>query len=54
MPEYWIVNLRERTVERYREPNDLGYASVSVAKRGARVAFATFPGVEFAVDELTG
>jgi Uma2 family endonuclease len=54
VPEYWIVNLRERTVERYREPNDLGYASVSVAKRGARVAFATFPGVEFAVEELTG
>ena len=54
VPEYWIVDLEADTIEIYREPHDLGYAPPAIFRRGQSVAFAAFPDVVFAVDELLG
>lgn len=52
--EYWIVNLKDKSLEMYRDPNDLGYARSTVARPGERVAFAAFPDVTFEVCEVLG
>lgn len=54
VPEYWIVDLAHASIEIYRDPNDLGYASKTVAVAGERVAFEAFADVTFAVSELLG
>jgi Uma2 family endonuclease len=54
VPEYWVVDVRGETIEVCREPNDLGYAPSTIVRRGESVAFAAFPDVVFAVDELLG
>ena len=54
VPEYWIVDVHAETIELCREPNDLGYASIAIARRGGTVSFAAFPDVVFTVDELLG
>jgi Uma2 family endonuclease len=54
IPEYWIIDLVAGAIEVYREPHELGYASPAVFRRGQNVAFAAFPDVVFAVDELLG
>ncbi len=38
IPEYWIVNLRERTLEIRREPRPTGYASTRVYAESESVA----------------
>ncbi len=52
--EYWIVNLSDESIEIYRDPSDLGYATSLVARVGDGVAFAGFPDVRFDVAELLG
>ena len=52
--EYWIVDVNGKTVEICRDPHELGYGSRTVATKGESVAFAAFPDVIFAVDELLG
>ncbi len=52
--EYWIVDVKKKTVEIYREQHQLGYASCAVAAKGQNVAFAAFPDAVFSVDELLG
>jgi Uma2 family endonuclease len=54
IPEYWIVDVKKKAIETYRGRHDLGYAAPVVAKKGDSVAFAAFPDVVFAVDELVG
>ncbi len=54
IPEYWVVDVKKKTIEVYREPHELGYAPPAVAKKGERVSFAAFPDVAFSVDELLG
>ncbi|HTD33306.1 MAG TPA: Uma2 family endonuclease [Candidatus Elarobacter sp.] len=54
IPEYWIVDVKKKAIEVYRGRHDLGYAKPVVAKKGEGVAFAAFPDVVFAVDELVG
>ncbi len=53
IPEYWIVNVRAKQIEVYREP-DAGRGSKRIAKKGDTVAFAAFPDAVFTVDELLG
>jgi len=50
--EYWLVNLRDNVLELYRQPTPQGYASVTILRRGDRVAVAAFPEVELAVEDL--
>lgn len=50
--EVWIVNLQEKTIENYREPNFSGYGSQRVARRGESVAPLAFPDALMDVAEL--
>ena len=54
IPEYWIVDVKARTIEMCRDPHDLGYGSRAIAVLGTAVAFAAFADVAFSVDELLG
>ena len=50
--EFWIVNLRETTIEVYREPHFTGYEKKSVLKPGDKASPAAFPREELDVTEL--
>lgn len=52
IPEVWIVNLNELTVEIYREPHFEGYAAKTVLRGGAQATPAAFPDVTVDVAEL--
>ena len=51
VPEYWLVNLRDRCLEVHRRPvpRERRYADVRVARAGERVAPVAFPGVEIEI-----
>jgi len=48
------VNLVDETIEQFRGPNDVGYASCSVAHCGESVSFLAFPSEAIGVDEILG
>jgi Uma2 family endonuclease len=52
VPEYWIVNVKNMTIEVYTEPSSSGYATMQTLRNGdvARPRFV--PGVAIAVAEL--
>lgn len=52
VPEVWLVNLNELTIEVYREPNFTGYASKTVLRSGQQASPAAFPEVAVDVAEL--
>jgi len=52
--EYWIADVRKHRIERYLEPNDLGYAKRSIYATGDVLVFDGIPGIEFKLDELLG
>lgn len=52
IPEVWIVNLNELTVEVYREPHFEGYTSRTVLRAGEQAGPAAFPDVSVDVGEL--
>ena len=52
IPEVWIVNLNELTVEVYREPNFTGYASKTILQAGDQAKPLAFPDVAVDVTEL--
>ena len=52
IPEVWIVNLNELTVEVYREPNFTGYGSKTILPTGSQAAPNAFPDVIIDVAEL--
>jgi Uma2 family endonuclease len=52
VPEYWIVNLVERTVEVHQVPGAGGYEQVSVHAKGSRLRLRAFPDVEINVDDF--
>lgn len=54
IPCYWIVNLRDRCVEVFREPDPLraAYTSVTRATGDDPLSIEAFPGVSFAAAEL--
>jgi len=52
VPEYWVVNLVERTVEVHRAPNAGQYEQVSVHAKGSRLRLVAFPDVELSVDDF--
>jgi Uma2 family endonuclease len=54
VPEYWIVDVKKKAIELYRDRHELGYAAPAIAKKADSVAFAAFPDVLFSVDELLG
>ena len=52
IPEVWIVNLNELTVEVYREPSFTGYASKTILQAGDQAKPLAFPDVAVDVTEL--
>jgi len=52
IPEYWIVNLQESTVEVYREPHFTGYEKKTVLQAGGKAVPSAFPDLEVDVAEL--
>src|ERR1041385_5990848 len=52
IPEVWIVNLADLTVEVYREPHFTGYGSKSILRAGDQAAPQAFPDVKVDVAEL--
>jgi Uma2 family endonuclease len=52
VPEVWIVNLNELTVEIYREPNFTGYGSKTVRHTGEKISPLAFPDAVVDVAEL--
>jgi Uma2 family endonuclease len=54
VPEYWIVNLAGRIIERHSEPTSGTYVRVTPFRSGEAVALLAFPDVEVRVDEALG
>jgi Uma2 family endonuclease len=52
VPEYWIVNLIDRSVEVHRTPSAGQYEHVSLHPKGSRLRLAAFPDVELGVDDF--
>ena len=52
VPEYWIVNVRERTIEVHREPRRDGYAHAQVVVHDGEIALQEFPDVRIRVRDV--
>jgi len=52
IPEVWIVNLTNLTVEIYREPHFTGYGSKTILRAGDKASPAAFPDVSVDVADL--
>jgi Uma2 family endonuclease len=52
--EVWIVDLQGQCITVYRNPTSSGYQNTEVHERGGRVAVASFPDIEFAIDDVLG
>ena len=50
--ELWIVNLKENTIEVYRDPSDERYGSKRIARGNERVAPSAFPDVKITVSKI--
>lgn len=54
IPEYWIINVRERCVEVFRQPDQAlhAYRGVTTARRGDRLELWALPGAVVQVTDL--
>jgi Uma2 family endonuclease len=52
VPEVWIVNLNEQTIEVYRDPNFAGYGSKAILRAGQQAQPLAFPDAAVEVSEL--
>ena len=52
--EVWIVNVKERGIEQFREPEGASYSFSRVHRRGEWISIEAFPDVEFEIQELIG
>lgn len=52
IPEVWIINLNELTIEIYREPHFNGYGSKTILRAGDEAKPLAFPDVAINVAEL--
>ena len=52
IPEYWIVNLRERCIEVYTEPTPGVYSHVEKFEHGQAITLSAFPDVSIAVSDV--
>ncbi len=54
VPEYWVVNLEERSIDVFTSPTSDGYASVARVEHGASVTPGSYPDVSVAVARIVG
>lgn len=52
--EYWIVNLTDRTLEIYRDPENGVFANGDVLRAGDSIELVNFPGAAIDVNEILG
>jgi Uma2 family endonuclease len=52
VPEYWIVNIAQRTIEVYTEPANGSYTKVARYERGQSLRPIRFPDVELRVTDV--
>ena len=52
VPEYWIVNLPERCIEVYTQPEGSAYARVEKYEPGQSIRLGAFPDVEIPVSSV--
>jgi len=52
--DYWIVNLRDRRIEVYREPRPDGYRTMTRYAPGETLSPLAFADVTLKVDEILG
>jgi Uma2 family endonuclease len=52
IPEYWIVNVVDRSVEVYRDARDGAYRDVRACRSVDTITVTAFPDIEIAVDEI--
>jgi Uma2 family endonuclease len=54
VPEYWVVNLAERIIERYTEPVSDAYTRVTPFRAGETIAPLAFPDATIPVSDVFG
>ena len=54
VPEYWVVNLADRIIERQSEPASGAYLRVAPFRPGETTHLLAFPDVDIAVDQVFG
>lgn len=52
IPEVWLINLPQQTIEVYREPHFAGYSSTTILRDKDRAQVQAFPDVEIEVATL--
>lgn len=52
IPEVWIIDLLEQTIEIYRQPHAAGYGSIAVLRAGEKASPQPFPDAEVNVADL--
>lgn len=52
IPEYWLVNLLDRCVEMYREPNPHGYQQHQIYRSGDVLAPTAFPAHQLTLNDF--
>ena len=52
IPEVWIVNLRSKRIEVYREPSEGRYRETSIHERGSSVSPSAFPDLSLPVADV--
>lgn len=52
IPEYWIVNVVDRSVEVYRAARDGAYREAFVCRGGDTMTVSAFPDIRIAVDDI--
>ena len=54
VPEYWIVNLVDKTIEVYTNPRGGKYTRKTIHTRGGSITLVRFPDVTLTVDDVLG
>jgi Uma2 family endonuclease len=54
IPEVWIANLNEGTIEVYRQPHGDRYEQVTTHRRGAALTPVSLPAFSVRVEEILG
>ncbi len=52
IPEVWIVNLPDKTIEMFRNPVESGYEETSILRKGQSLSPTAFSEVEIRVEEI--
>lgn len=52
--EFWLVNLKENTVERYSSPKNGNYRLVEILESGEMIKAGTIENLELTIDEILG